>query len=410
MPVFGPLLASLALALCAAGPDASVLVARLAAPRFAEREAAMKALEELGAEALPALWEARDSRDPEVRARVSRLLKRLDLHAAFGPTLLALDFENEPLLRVAPELGGRAGARFLIERGVNPALAQRPVTLRALQPVEFWKALDRLCEAGRLHLDYASRQLPNEPDLFLLAPGLEAAGQEAWDHGPFRVVWLDLKRQGRFAGADLLLLAEWRVRFSAGEVTLQEAVDDRGQSLLSNASVGRVMPTHCGFGYEPVGAVPACLFLELPAQPGRSIQQLRGTIDVAAASRRNSPSVVWALNVAEGQRVESGAVGIMVKSAKISAGRRARLIVELTFPASGVGSLDVDPSQWEFADAAGRALRRTDFSVSREGPKGVITLDFSSPGGVGPPAQVRYYDLVKTRLEVPFTFHDLPIP
>jgi hypothetical protein len=345
-----------------------------------------------------------------VRTRVTRLLKRLDLQAAFGPTMLALDYDNEPLARLAQDLVGRAGARCMLQRSVAPALAQRPITLRASQPLDFWKALDRVCEVGGLHLDYASRQIPDEPDLFVLGPGHEPPLHQASDYGPFRVVLLNLKRQGGFLGADLLLLAEWRVRLSAGEVTLLEAVDERGQSLLSNASVGRVMPTHCGFGYEPVGAVPACLFLELPAQPGKTIQLLRGTIDVAAAARRNSPSMVSAIGVAEAQRVESGAVGITIKSAKVSVGRRARLNLELSFPASGAGNLDVDPSQWEIADAAGRPLHRTDCTVSREGPKGVISLDFSSPIGVGPPAQVRYYDLVKTRLEAPFTFRDLPVP
>jgi len=58
--------------------DPAVLVGRLGAVKFSEREAAAKGLEALGAVALPALRAAKDARDPEVRARVGPVIERIE--------------------------------------------------------------------------------------------------------------------------------------------------------------------------------------------------------------------------------------------------------------------------------------------------------------------------------------------
>src|SRR5262245_34265288 len=70
--------------------DAERLVDQLGSSRFAEREAAFKALDALGAAALPALRNAAKSKDAEVRQRAGELLARLERAAdaaeAFAPT------------------------------------------------------------------------------------------------------------------------------------------------------------------------------------------------------------------------------------------------------------------------------------------------------------------------------------
>jgi hypothetical protein len=86
------------------------LIKQLGSEKFSEREAASKALEEAGEDALPALRNAKDNRDPEVRRRAVALAKaiirRLRAQAEIAPKpLMSLYGRNskitkEKLLRV----------------------------------------------------------------------------------------------------------------------------------------------------------------------------------------------------------------------------------------------------------------------------------------------------------------------
>src|SRR4051794_41727940 len=99
-------------------PDAEQLVKRLASPRFAEREAAFKALEALGPAALPALRGALADNDPEVRRRVGDLVARFerdaDSAAAFLPTKVRLKADGVPLGDVVRDLVKQSQIRVLL--------------------------------------------------------------------------------------------------------------------------------------------------------------------------------------------------------------------------------------------------------------------------------------------------------
>src|SRR5947209_1009652 len=58
--------------------DAGAAVTRLGAEAFAERDAAARLLERLGAAALPALRGAVRSEDPEVRRRAAAIVERIE--------------------------------------------------------------------------------------------------------------------------------------------------------------------------------------------------------------------------------------------------------------------------------------------------------------------------------------------
>src|SRR5262249_44071332 len=87
-----------ALALWAMEPDASEgdsdkaarLIARLGSDEFTEREAASKALGELGEKALPALRVAARSEDAEVRLRATVLIREIEGRRPLGPRELIL--------------------------------------------------------------------------------------------------------------------------------------------------------------------------------------------------------------------------------------------------------------------------------------------------------------------------------
>jgi hypothetical protein len=99
--------------LAAAGPDPRVeqLIRRLGSDSYAEREAAARALEGLGAAALPALRTAARGPDPEVRARAGRLVEAIE-----GAGVIRA---RDEAVAAVGALGGRAT--------LDPDLEGRPV-------------------------------------------------------------------------------------------------------------------------------------------------------------------------------------------------------------------------------------------------------------------------------------------
>ena len=57
--------------------DPQILLEQLGASRYADREAAARALEKLGREAIPVLQNGRDARDMEIRTRAAALLQKI---------------------------------------------------------------------------------------------------------------------------------------------------------------------------------------------------------------------------------------------------------------------------------------------------------------------------------------------
>ena len=120
------------------GPEASALVARLGSGRFAEREAAAEALEDLGAEALEALRAARSDPDAEVRGRVGVLLDRIEAGRLSRPTLVRLDREGEPVgdvvARIAAEQDWPLSIRAENAAGAVAATEESGVLLDEQRP------------------------------------------------------------------------------------------------------------------------------------------------------------------------------------------------------------------------------------------------------------------------------------
>src|SRR5258708_28053691 len=90
-PMLGATLALVVVVLGCA-PDPTDLVNQLGSPRYALRESAEGELARLGRAALPALRAAKDSKDPEIRTRVTALLARIENSLLLQSTPVSLDF------------------------------------------------------------------------------------------------------------------------------------------------------------------------------------------------------------------------------------------------------------------------------------------------------------------------------
>jgi hypothetical protein len=134
--------------------DPEHLVQQLGSAKHAEREAAAKALNALGATALAALREGIKSNDPEIRRRAGDLLANVERQAASAaamvPTKVRLKAAGVPLADVVRDLGRQANVRILLNR--EPVdLATRRVTMDTGE-TSFWEALDALCGAAKVSI------------------------------------------------------------------------------------------------------------------------------------------------------------------------------------------------------------------------------------------------------------------
>jgi hypothetical protein len=128
------------------------LVAQLGSGKYAQREAASKALDKLGAASLPALQTAAQSSDAEVRSRASRLLERIrdriETARLLGGKQVRLVFKDTPVLDAVAQLKKQTGYDIQII-GEGTGLLGRRITLDT-GDTTFWKALEQFCRKAGL--------------------------------------------------------------------------------------------------------------------------------------------------------------------------------------------------------------------------------------------------------------------
>lgn len=436
--------------------DPAELVAQLGSARYAQREAAASALERLGRTALPALRGARDVKDPEVRSRASALISRIEGSLLTQPSLVTLDFRDRPLAEIVKSFNDQTGIKMALFPDPMPALQEKRVTLQESAPLPFWKALDRLCEAAQLQYNFGGMHgLPNsrEPVFPLFAGGARPAGPMS-DRGPFRanLVGLHYQRDVSFvptaplglvipnrlrvppppvpAGtplrsghaineqfyAQIQVAAEPRLSLSqSGPLKLLEAVDDRGQSLIESGSSAPMTQRTSGyFGLTTGSTLHIQARLRHPNQPGRAIKRLRGVVPVTVSTRKPDPLTVM-LSGATGKTFHHEGTLLTVQDLRTNPNTNQITLdvsiksasgAEPVLPGPGIVNRAETQQQIEVVDAQGKIIPWY-HSTDAEGSRMTLTL---TPHDQGPPAELRYYSMVRASTEVSFDFEDVPLP
>jgi hypothetical protein len=154
------LFALLTLGLCAAEEKKDTadpkLIARLIEElgdrRYAKREAAERALRQIGVPALDALREAARNKDAEVRRRATRLLRQIETLAEAARLLasphLRLVYKDTPLADAVADIEKKTGIAIKLE-GDTDRLPRRKVTLDTGNTT-FWEAMDQFCAKSGL--------------------------------------------------------------------------------------------------------------------------------------------------------------------------------------------------------------------------------------------------------------------
>lgn len=449
-----------------AGPDPAALIQQLGSNRATEREAAATALERMGPEALPALRAVLDGQDLEIQGRAAVLIRRIEGDRLIRPTPVTLDFQDRPMSEVIREITARTGCPLRIYEAQVEWLAQR-ITLSEPVPLPFWKAVDRICEAGRFQYNLGSDARGASVSFFR-----DEISGPASDHGVFRVqleeVFYNRRYRQLHLGRDrtsrpifreedqdksyieLRVMAEPRMMIrNDGALKDLSAIDDLGHSLLP-ANPEAEQPSR-DYGYTPAAYVLGNVPLKLAERPGGVIRKLSGKAPVAVAARRPDPLVI-PLAGAGGRSYRSAESIVTIrKVAKITPS--SRITIEAVDPEDGKGKPKAAPSeatgieltirpvdrpgsaavsqgpapdlseaQFEVVDAAGKVWKPSPWWLSETGPRregGEIHVRLSPvdgnlspwpwPGGLTG-ATLRYYDMIVVKAEVPFEFADVSLP
>jgi hypothetical protein len=447
------------------GQDVAALVAELGAARYADREAAAESLERIGQPALDALRTARDSRDPEVRTRAGTLAQRIESSLLTRPTRLRLDFENTALPEVARALSLQSGFKITLYPSNLPRWRQQRVDLHEPGLVDFWKAIDLLCDLAGLQYNASMHGFGGQSEpIFSLTDGTSRVVTPISDHGPFRVSLQNVDYQRHLAyapggpranvpppprpavvepappaapaparlnpvtsvqfSAQLLLAAEPRLTLShVRPLELVEAVDESGNSLVPAGDDETIHNRFSGyFGVTTGPVIQLHVALRRPDAAGERIKKLRGFIPLTVSSRRPNPLVV-PLNNAVGKTFENQEYRLTVHGMRPSPNNH-NVMLELSIRANdtdqsadhpepdgfsdGLQRADPQHLQIEVIDTRGQLIPC--FQSGAEAETSRFTLTLTTLPQTSQPKELRYYTLTRASVKVPFEFTDIPMP
>ena len=429
------------------GRDTKALVAELASPDPAERDAAARTLESLGQSALPALEAASRGDDAALRERATALWEAIQHNLMTRPSLVRLDFQGQVVGGVLDELMKQTG----LSLRSDAAAGAFTVKNRSDQaPVAFWEAVERLGLTSVYHHNPGEGRFPT----------LELRTQPAWRFtstaGPFRIAltglhwhrdrrliggpWVRIDGFGQrinvprdepggevvqlFGGLEVMV--EPRMWFTQEAPTrLTEAADDLGQSLVPEAA-GRETALHDGghFAFNGGSGVTqsfADFRLRLTDHPGR-VARLHGVVPLMLHIRRPAPALVIPLAGAAGKTFRGDDAEFEVVSVNDSPTRTSvTVIVRLDVARADLPD-DPDPQlvttrlqvlgahQLELVDARGNVLANSAGSGGGGGKTPAVyrwTISSFQKGGA---THLRYFSMLRARTEAAFDFREVPLP
>jgi hypothetical protein len=428
----------------------AVLIQELGSPDFKIREAATKAIETFGPNALPALLKAKEHSDPEVRSRIAAMdwIRRFQFTELMTPKRITLNLRQKPLSAAIDEIARQTGYSLEVENTFDAALKTGDFQIRN---ATFWEALDKLCLKGGLLPN------PDSSNRFSLLAGRKITPYIAYD-GPFRValesikflpegsqrqsIWFSTKpeqtswpictisvsknqdMEGSLCLSCSVYVEPRLTTLWIGEPRLSKAVDDRNRSVLPEENalkekVRRVAMRHSSsraldsyrirdeIGFllkDDPYATASCL--ALPHLNASALKLARGVIPVCI--EKGQSTFVVNANQAQGKQftLDNDSLRIMRFITKKNGE------CELTYSATARDHNDLDPrtERFELQDAEGKAYERRGASSSGSGSIDEFEYRFVPPPGVVvPPSKLVCIRAVPLVYEVPFEFKNVSL-
>ncbi len=408
-------------------PGPADLVGLLGSADRVEREEAARTLEELGAAALPALHVAEKAGPGEARSKAASLARSIEGRLLDHPSLVAVNFDGQPLEEAIRTLASRSGHTIQLDAGDDVALPRRPIVAQVPAPISFWEALDRIGRAGHVRHDPGAKVWDRSRiPVLRLADGEPPSSTLYW--GPFRVHLLGLhRRRDRDLGGrpgrgpssrgvlyvDLQAFAEpGRFLDFDGQPRL-EAVDDRGRPLPSPpADAERTRPYATSWNIPgAIGVLQWRLPLGLPDSQAVKLGSLRGRLPVIVSATRPDALVI-SLDDAPGKSYRHEETTLRFRIIQDLA-RQMQIEVILTRdPGPTAGRDDRAPGalrhRFGFEDRDGHHLSW--LPLSENVGSGIETHIRMMISEGERPVRLRFHGLVWSSTEIPFEFADVPLP
>jgi hypothetical protein len=216
-----------------------------------------------------------------------------------------------------------------------------------------------------------------------------------------------------------------------GAVKVLEAVDEQGRSLVPPTDPAAANRFQGAMGFNGMSGGSALQFsvpLSLPDPPGKSVKRLRVSVPVVVLTRRSDPFVIQ-LAESKGKTFESPDMTVQVHEIKSEPNQQFTTI-DLTVksrreetsntPNQGPFGQEFtafrfnpgqSQNQVEITDAQGRLYTQWFPFNPQAGNDGLrMGLRLMPNDGVGPPAEIRLYDLGRAETEAIVDLHDIPMP
>jgi WD40 repeat protein len=403
----------------------------------AEAAVARTALREVGTAALPALQQAvAQTADREQKQALEEVLDEIALSVALEEPRVRLRFDGTPATDAAEALGRAAGVCLAV-----PANLQT-VSLE-LDDVPFWEALDRFGEKTELRPDWGS--FYSQTELRLIAGKKKAT--LARTAGPFLISPLVGMRQRSYetSGQESVSLS-LRIAGVPGDavqrvekVWVHKAENQAGKSLeLGPGATAGPLGTR-----EPSGFLVGIATVPLRSlSPGGTIRKLEGRLAVDVVLNREVLGTVPDLGKAQG-RWFTLAPGVRCRVQNVRQNAGAAL-VQLQISSSTPLPVALLRERLSLFDEQGRPYRLTAANPSLVPPVPtpaleelawlagglqapwpalalrseyreaahtlLVELVGNNPERTSKPAELRYSNVQKRRVEIPFTLENIPLP
>lgn len=403
-------------------PPADEVLKQLSSDDRHERRKVQDLLVRGGEDARPFLLDLiRRAQSPEARKNAEAALAQIDQDRLVGPSYITLHVKDAAPRDVFDELSRQCHAPLLTYP--DNLWDQGPWQKLTLdvdrQP--FWEVMPQICQ--KIGVDFRPFQFGMR---LMRTGGMQMQGL-LQVQGPFLIVANQITRtqtrhlgganvaQSQF-GMNLNVYAEPKITVlrTGGSVRLDEAVDDRGNSLIPSENTAR----NFWGGYAGVGGWALYAPMRYPEKnPGARLVKFKGSTTFVIQTKMEKLELQNILTLHETTRTING-VQITFKELKkegdvyqlhVRVGQSSFGGIEWQQLAEGL------QTRLQLQDADGRPFDHRGMSSSGTNDSLEMTLDFARsprPDGKtqGDPARLMWEIPIETKeVSVPIEFHDLPL-
>ncbi len=295
-------------------------VRRLDAPRLAERDAAERALVEMGPRALDLLPTPDERTGAEVRQRLARIRQKLATAAAESvtrPTRITLHAEAMPLGEIFSAIESQTGNKIVDRRSAGGPAAEALRLPVDFADTPFWPALDEILDRAKLDV-YAY----GEERAVYVAPrplGRRPRSAGACYRGPFRIEATSVRAQRDLRRPDqcsLVVAVEvaWEPRFHPislrHSMSAVRAVDDHGDPIEVETPGANLEIPVAGEATATQVRIP----LKLPPRSVSAVARLSGKLD---ALMQGKVETFTFDDLSHAEKVERRSAGVTVRLEKV---------------------------------------------------------------------------------------------